>query len=60
MKYRIEYTNRRCCSVVNSRADLMVQLKQLKDERISDIRKLYKSGVSDSVLEKYQQYIERS
>ena len=37
----------------------MEWLKLLKGEEISDIRKVYKSGVSDSVLETYRNYIWR-
>ena len=40
-----------------SRADLLEWLKLLKEEEIADIRKVYKSGVSDSVLETYRSYI---
>ena len=57
MRYRIEYTNGRCCNFFNSSTDLIEWLKMLKDETITDIRKLYKSGVSDSVMEKYKKYI---
>ena len=41
----------------NGRAELLKWLKLLKQEEISDIRKVYKSGVSDSVLETYRNYI---
>ena len=41
----------------NSSRDLIDWLKLLKDETISDIRKIYKSGATDSVKEKYQKYI---
>lgn len=57
MRYRIEYASGKCCNFANSRKDLIEWLKLLKDETITDIRKLYKSGVSDSVMEKYQQFI---
>lgn len=59
MRYRIEYANGKCCNFANSRKDLLEWLKLLKDETISDIRKLYKSGVSDSVMEKYINYINK-
>lgn len=59
MRYRIEYANGKCCNFANSRNDLIEWLKLLKDETISDIRKLYKSGVSDSVMEQYKKYIGR-
>lgn len=57
MRYRIEYANGHCCNFANSRLDLLKWIELLKDEEITDIRKLYKSGVSDSVFEKYENYI---
>lgn len=59
MRYRIEYADGKCCSFANSRKDLIEWLKLLKDETITDIRKLYKSGVSDSVMGIYQKYISK-
>lgn len=60
MEYRIEYANGKCCNFAHGQADLIDWLKILKDETISDIRKLYKSGVSDSVMDKYERYINRT
>ena len=57
MRYRIEYAGGRHCNFANGRADLLELLKQLKDETVTDIRALYKSGVSDSVMDKYKQYV---
>ena len=57
MRYRIEYAGGRCCNFANSRKDLLEWLKLLKDEEITDIRKIYKNGVTDSVLEKYKNYL---
>ena len=57
MLYRIEYADGKCRNFANSRKDLLEWLKLLKDETITDIRKIYKSGVSDSVWEKYMKYI---
>ncbi len=59
MRYRIEYADGRCCNFANGSKDLIEWLKLLKDETITDIRKLYKSGVSDSVMETYKHYINR-
>lgn len=59
MTYRIEYAGGRCCSFANGRNDLIDWLKILKDESITDIRKLYQSVASDSVMEKYVQYIKK-
>ena len=57
MRYRIEYVNRRACDIVNSRKDLLERLQTLEKGTVEDIRKLYKSGVSDSVLDIYRQYL---
>ena len=51
MRYRIEYADGRCCNFANGRAEQLKWLKLLKKEENSDIRKVNKSGVSDSVLE---------
>lgn len=57
MRYRIEYAGGRCCNYASGRKDLIEWLGLLNDETITDIRKCYQSGVSESVLEKYQKYI---
>ncbi|MBU5281903.1 hypothetical protein KQI13_09910 [Anaerostipes hadrus] len=57
MRYRIEYTDERRYSFVNNSKDLIDLLKHLKNETISDIRKIYKSGVTDSVKDTYSKYI---
>lgn len=59
MTYRIEYADGKCCNFAHSRKDVLELIKLLKDETISDIRKVYKSGVSDSVMDIYRQYISR-
>ena len=59
MEYRIEYAGGRCYNYAHNRADLMDWLKLLKDETVTDIRKVYKSGASDSVIEKYRKYISK-
>ena len=60
MRYRIEYADGRCCNFANSRKDLLEWLKLLKDEEITDIRKIYKNGVTASLLEKYQNYLDKN
>lgn len=57
MRYRIEYAGGRCCNFANSRKDLIEWLELLKDETITDIRKLYKNGASDSVMDIYRKYL---
>ena len=57
MKYRIEFADRRCCSIANSRKELIQRLQTLERGTVEDIRKVYKSGVSDSVLDTYKQYL---
>lgn len=57
MRYRIEYAVGKAATFTISSRDLIDWLKLLKDETISDIRKIYKSDATDSVKEKYQKYI---
>lgn len=57
MMYRIEFKEGNRCNFAHDRKELLQKLKQLKNETITDIRKIYKSGVSDSVIEAYKKYI---
>ena len=57
MRYRIEYADGRCCSFANGREDLMNCLQHIKDGEITDIRRIYKSGATDSVIDRYRGYI---
>ena len=59
MRYRIEYADGKCCNFANSRKDMLNRLKLLKDEKIVDIRKIYKSGVTDSVMDNYRRYLKQ-
>ena len=59
MRYRIEYADGRRCNFANSRKDLLDWLKALKDEKIVDVRKVYKNGVTDSVMDNYRKYLEK-
>lgn len=59
MCYRIEYAGGQCHNSANSRLDLLKWLKNLKDEVITDIRMVYKSGATTSVMEKYEKYIRK-
>lgn len=56
MKYIIYCSNDKV-SRVDGRKELLKQIAQLRKEEIKDIRKLYKSGVTDSVLELYKPYM---
>ena len=38
---------------------LLDWLKALKDEKIVDIRKVYKNGVTDSVIDSYRSYLKQ-
>ncbi|MEY8324530.1 hypothetical protein AALB47_11545 [Lachnospiraceae bacterium 54-11] len=57
MKYCIEYSDGIHRSIASDRKELLKQLKKLKREEISDIRKLFKDGMSETVLERYERYI---
>ena len=59
MEYRIEYAGGRCRNFAHSRKDLLTWLKILKNEEITDIRKMYKNGYTETVMEKYEKYIVR-
>lgn len=59
MRYRIEYENGRCCNFAEGHEELLEWLKVLKDETITDIRKVYRSGATDSVMDKYGKYIHK-
>ncbi|HQL99851.1 MAG TPA: hypothetical protein PLH98_04730 [Ruminococcus flavefaciens] len=53
------YADGRCCNFANSRKDLLDWLKALKDEKVVDIRKVYKNGVTDSVIDNYRRYLKK-
>lgn len=59
MRYRIEYADGRRCNFANSRKDLLDWLKALKDGKIVNVRKVYKNGVTDSVMDNYRKYLEK-
>ena len=59
MRYRIEYAGKRHCDLVNSRSELLEKLSSLTEE-VTDIRKVFKSGVSDSVFETYRMYLRQA
>ncbi len=60
MTYLIEYANGHCQNSANSREDLIVWLRLLREEEITDIRKIYKDGTMVSVLGTYEKYIEKT
>lgn len=57
MKYRIDYTDGRYSETVRGREALIDKLKLLKISLVADIYKLYASGISDSVMEKFTKYV---
>ena len=57
MRYRIERVEGQHCHFVNGRKALLDYLKHAPAGTITDIRKVYQSGVTDSVLEIYLPYI---
>lgn len=56
MRYRIEYSNKKCCDFVESRKELLNRLNNTR-YIIADVRKIYKNGSSDSVIDNYKAYI---
>ena len=59
MRYRIERLDGQHCLFVNGRKELLAYLKQASAETITDIRKVYQSGVTDSAMEVYLPYMKR-
>lgn len=59
MRYRIERLDGQYCLLVDGRKELLAYLKQASSETITDIRKVYRNGVSDSVLEIYLPYMKQ-
>lgn len=57
MRYRIERTKGQYCQFANSREELLDYLKHAPAGTVMDIRKVYKNGVTDSVMEIYLPYI---
>lgn len=57
MTYIILYEQTRLPETVRNSLDLVNRLKDLSREQIEDIRKVYVSGITDSVLEKYEKYL---
>lgn len=57
MRYRIEYSGNRKSTIADGRTDLLKKLKT--SAGVIDIRKVYSNGISDSVMEKYKDYIPR-
>ena len=59
MRYRIEYKSS-FCKFAENRTDLLTMISAVTANEIADIRKLYKNGVSDSVMDKYGKFIRKA
>lgn len=60
MRYRIDFIGDQKSLAVNSRSDLLKWSKQLPQNMIDDVRKIYSSGVSDSVMDLYKKYMRKA
>lgn len=60
MEYRIIYCNGQCHNYAHSRKDLIKWLKLLKDEVVTDIIKIYRDGMEESVIDRYRRYIKKN
>lgn len=58
MRYRIEYAEKGPYDFVNGRPELLRRLRSTS-RKIIDIRKVYKSGSTDSVLDRYMCYLDQ-
>lgn len=56
MRYRVERQAGQHCLIMDSWADLLEYLKHTPPGTITDIRKIYKNGITDSVMETYFPY----
>lgn len=56
MRYRVERREGQHCLIMNSRAELLEYPKHTPPGTIADIRKIYKNGITDSVMETYFPY----
>lgn len=56
MKYFIYHSNAKV-SRAEGRKEVIKLISNVKKEDIEDIRKLYKSGVTDSVIDMYKKYM---
>lgn len=59
MKYRIDYKSRHS-EFVEGRDRLLERINSQDGKDTTDIRKVYKTGVTDSVMDKYSQYISKA
>lgn len=57
MTYKIEYADGKCCNFAYSHKDLIDWLYLLRDETITDIKKMYRNGTSVSVMDKYRKHM---
>lgn len=51
MKYRIDFLGDRPSMVLNSREDLLEQLKRLEPRTIEDVRKIRTNGYSETIMD---------
>ncbi len=60
MRYRIEYRDGRKCSFTTGRDATIRLLENMERRAVSDVRRLYKSGASDSVMESYERFLKNA
>lgn len=58
MKYRIDFSNGQYSKIIEGAGNTKQFLRSLADGTVvSDVRIIYRSGVSDSVMDAYKKYI---
>ena len=60
MKYRIEYADGRKCSFATGRDATIRLLENMNREKVSDVRRVYKNGVSETVMESYERFLKNA
>lgn len=57
MRYRIDYADGSRSRFVDGSRELIAQLEKERHGAVEDVRKVFKSGVTDSVVETYRKYL---
>ena len=60
MMYRIEYVDGRKCSFTTGRDATIRLLENMDREKVSDVRRVYKNGVSETVMESYERFLKNA
>ena len=60
MKYRIEYADGRKCSFTTGRDATIRLLENMERRAVSDVRRVYKNGITETVMESYERFLKNA